>query len=139
MASTSNESLLAKPRASRGPSSDVFLAFAAKAVRTFSYGAIAPIFFAFCIEAGLSERRIGALLTAIMLGDLCITLWLTTRADVLGRRRTLTIGAVLKMLAAVAFVSTSNFWLLVMAGIVGVISTSGGEIGTRRAQGDRAE
>ena len=54
---------------------------------------------------------------------------LTTRADGLGRRATLIVGSFLKVVAAVAFVSSDQFVVLVLAGTVGVISTSGGEIG----------
>jgi hypothetical protein len=62
-------------------------------------------------------------------GDLLITLVLTTRADAIGRRATLVVGSLLKVVAAIAFVSSDRFAVLVLAGTVGVISTSGGEIG----------
>jgi MFS family permease len=95
----------------------------------FNYGAIAPVFFLYLTELSFSEQAIGALLTAILLGDLVITLYLSTRADGFGRRPTLVIASLLKVLAGVAFATTSNFWGLAVAGVVGVISTSGGEIG----------
>jgi MFS family permease len=65
----------------------------------------------------------------LQLGDLFITLYLSTRADAFGRRRTLVLGSLLKVLAGAAFASTASFPVLMAAGIVGVISTSGGEIG----------
>jgi predicted MFS family arabinose efflux permease len=58
-----------------------------------------------------------------------ITLYLSTRADGFGRRATLIIASLLKVLAGFAFAATSNFGVLAAAGVVGVISTSGGEIG----------
>ena len=58
-----------------------------------------------------------------------MTLFLSTRADRFGRRRTLFIGSVLKILAGVAFSFGTSYPVLLVAGIVGVISTSGGECG----------
>ena len=113
---------------------DAVVAFSTRTLRMFNYGAIAPVFFLFCIELGLSEQSTGGLITAILLGDLLVTLYLTTRADaLLGRRLTLVVGAVLKILAGAVFASTSNFYALVAAGIIGVISTSGGECGPFQA------
>lgn len=68
-------------------------------------------------------------MTGILFGDLLITLNLTTRADAFGRKYVLLIGALLKFGAGCAFALTDNFWILMIAGIIGVISTSGGEIG----------
>lgn len=78
---------------------------------------------------GLSELRTGALLTCILLGDLAVTLAMSTRADRFGRRRTLVAGAALKVLAGCVFGSSRSFGVLLAAGVVGVISTSGGECG----------
>ena len=108
---------------------DVVLSFLTRFLRMFSYGGIAPVFFLYLTELAFSEQSIGALLTAILLGDLVITLYLSTRADGFGRRPTLIIASLLKVLAGVAFAASSNFWGLAVAGVVGVISTSGGEIG----------
>ena len=38
------------------------------------------------------------MLTLTLVGDTAVSLWLTTRADRLGRRRTLLVGAILVML-----------------------------------------
>jgi MFS family permease len=46
-----------------------------------------------------------------------------------GRRRVLIAGAVLMIAAGLVFASTSTFWLLALAGTVGVISPSGNEVG----------
>lgn len=108
---------------------DGVLSFVTRALRMFNYGAIAPVFFLYLLELGYSEVSIGALLSAILVGDLVITLYLSTRADAFGRKRTLIIASALKVLAGAAFASTSSFPALAAAGVVGVISTSGGEIG----------
>ena len=78
---------------------DRWLCFAARFMRMYAYGAIAPVFFLYCLKLGFGPQQTGLLLTGILIGDLCITLFLTTRADRFGRRRTLVIGSALKILA----------------------------------------
>jgi MFS family permease len=79
--------------------------------------------------AGLSDSRIGLLLTLILAGDIAVSLFLTTQADRFGRRRSLVIGAILMAGAGVAFGMTHNLLLLAIAGTIGVISPSGNEVG----------
>jgi MFS family permease len=78
---------------------------------------------------GLSASQTGLLLTLTLVGDTVVSLYLTTRADRLGRRRMLIIGALLMTAAGVAFAWTRNFLVLVVAGTIGVISPSGNEVG----------
>lgn len=108
---------------------DAILLFAARSLRLFSYGSLTVCLLLYLGALGLSSSDVGVLLTAIFAGDLGITLWLTAHADRFGRKRTLLISAALKMAAGLAFSSTSSLFLLSVAGIVGVISPAGGEIG----------
>ena len=108
---------------------DNTLLFAARSLRLFSYGSLTVCLLLFLQAVGLSAQEVGILLTAIFVGDLGITLWLTNNADKFGRRRTLLISAALKALAGMSFSSTSSLTLLAIAGIFGVISPAGGEIG----------
>lgn len=78
---------------------------------------------------GFSDRQIGLLLSLTLAGDAIISLWITTSADRLGRRRMLLLGAILMALSGAAFIATRNPVLLMIAAIVGVISPSGTEIG----------
>ncbi|HEX3582194.1 MAG TPA: MFS transporter, partial [Thermoanaerobaculia bacterium] len=64
-----------------------------------------------------------------LIGDVIVSLYLTTHADRLGRRRTLVAGAVLMAGAAAVFAMTHDFWLLLIAATIGVISPSGNEVG----------
>ncbi len=83
----------------------------------------------YLVGVGLSEPHIGMLLTLTLVGDTLVSLYLTTRADRLGRGRVLIVGALLMAAAGIAFASTSSFWLLLVAGTIGVISPSGNEVG----------
>ncbi len=105
------------------------LLFATRFVRLFAYGALSVVLVFYLVGRGLSEARTGLLLTATLMGDTVVSLFLTTRADRIGRRRMLIIGAALMAAAGVVFASTSNWWLLLLAGTIGVISPSGHEVG----------
>ena len=109
--------------------SDRFLLFSARCLRMFAYGFLAIILALYLKELGFSEGKIGLLLTLTLLGDIPVSLLLTTFADRIGRKRTLVIGAVLMLFAGIVFVSTGTFWLLLLAATVGVISPSGYEVG----------
>jgi MFS family permease len=109
--------------------SNIILLFSTRIIRLFCYGFLSVVLALYLSEAGLTEGQIGLLFTLTLVGDAVITLWLTTSADRLGRKRTLILGALLMSGAGVAFVLTRNFILLIIAAIIGVISPSGNEIG----------
>jgi len=108
---------------------DQRLLFATRSVRLFGYGLVSVILVLYLAEAGLDGSRVGALLTLTLVGDAAISLWMTTRADRLGRKRMLLAGAGLMLLAAAVFAATRDFWLLCLAATIGVISPSGNEVG----------
>src|SRR5438477_2503965 len=105
------------------------LLFITRSVRLFAYGALAVILVVYLTSLGLSASQTGLLLTLTLVGDTVVSLYLTTRADRLGRRRMLILGALLMTAAGVAFAWTRNFLVLVVAGTIGVISPSGNEVG----------
>ena len=108
---------------------DTRILFSTRVLRLFGYGFLSVILALYLGQLGLSEVRIGLLLTLTLLGDTVISLWITTNADRIGRRRMLMAGAVLMILAAVLFAVTRNFYLLLLAATIGVISPSGNEVG----------
>ncbi len=108
---------------------DVALLFGARSVRLFAYGALSVVLALYLSDAGLTEAQIGLIFTLTLAGDAGISLWITTTADRIGRKRMLILGAGLMILAGVVFSITGNILLLMIAAIVGVISPSGNEIG----------
>src|SRR5205814_2574389 len=108
---------------------DGWLLFLARFIRLFAYGSLSVVLVFYLIGLGLSEAQTGMLLTLTLVGDTVVSLYLTTRADRIGRRRMLIIGAILMAAAGLAFASTRNFVFLVVAGTIGVISPSGNEVG----------
>jgi MFS family permease len=105
------------------------LLFSTRAVRMFGYGLASVVLVLYLAALGLPDPVIGLLLTMTLLGDAAISLWLTTHADRVGRRRVLFVGALLMCLAGVGFASSSAFPVLVLAATIGVISPSGNEVG----------
>jgi len=95
----------------------------------FAYGSLSVILVFYLIGLGLSEAQVGLVLTLTLVGDVIVSLYLTTRADRIGRRRMLIVGSILMAAAGLAFASTSNLLFLVIAGTIGVISPSGNEVG----------
>lgn len=108
---------------------DTILLFATRIVRLYAYGFLSVVLALYLAEVGLAEAQIGLLLTLTLAGDASVTLWITTTADRIGRRRMLLLGASLMILAGGVFLITRNPILLMLAAIVGVISPSGNEIG----------
>jgi MFS family permease len=93
------------------------------------YGALGLILVLYLGAAGLDAAQIGLLLALTLAGDTVISLWLTTHADTLGRRRTLVIGALLMTAAGAVFAGSTGFIVLLFAATIGVLSPSGAEVG----------
>src|ERR1700716_3128313 len=109
--------------------SDGWLLFLTRFVRLFAYGSLSVVLVFYLVGLGLPEAQTGLLLTATLVGDTVVSLYLTTRADRIGRRRMLVVGAILMAAAGVAFAFTTNLVFLIIAGTIGVISPSGNEVG----------
>jgi hypothetical protein len=98
--------------------------------------------------------QIGLLFSLTLVGDLVVSLLLTSVGDSVGRKRIMAsgeagpriiragqlqarlmmvrfaaAGAVLHASAGLIFASYSNYYLLLLASVIGVISPAGGEIG----------
>ena len=108
---------------------DVPLLFAARTARLFAYGLLSVVLVLFLASAGLSESQIGFLLTCTLLGDTAVSLWITTSADRVGRKRMLLLGAVLVIVTGAVLASTRSFIVLLMTCTLGVLSPSGNEVG----------
>lgn len=108
---------------------DVWLLFGTRIVRLFAYGSLSVGLALYLAAVGLTDAQIGLLLTLTLVGDTLVSLWLTTRADRFGRRRTLLIGALLMIAAGLVFAISDVFVVLLVAATIGVISPSGNEVG----------
>jgi len=108
---------------------DIVLLFSARIVRMFAYGFISVTLALYLSATGLSPAEVGAILSATLIGDIFVSLWVTMIADHMGRKRMLLLGSLLMMLAGLVFLLTTNPLLITLAAIIGIVSPSGGEIG----------
>lgn len=108
---------------------DLALLFSSRALRLFGYGFLSVNLALYLSELGVPEAAVGAILSLTLLGDVVLSLLITTSADRLGRRRMLRLSALLLVFAGVVLASTDNLWLIAVAALVGVLSPSGNEVG----------
>ena len=121
--------MIKSPQSLRTLTPDGRLLFTTRIARLFAYGFLSVVLVLYLVQVGLTTTQIGLLLTFTLLGDTAISLWLTTSADRIGRRRMLLVGAGLMVFAGVLFALTNDLVLLVLAATIGVISPSGNEVG----------
>jgi MFS family permease len=105
------------------------LLFATRVLRMFGYGFLAVVLVLYLAALGIEAALIGVILTVTLLGDTVISLWLTTSADRIGRRRVLVAGSLLMVGAGIVFAFTSWVPVLILAATIGVISPTGNEVG----------
>ena len=108
---------------------DFVLLFVTRILRMFSYGMLSLIFFDNLLYKGLTTDQSSWIQSGIVFGDVLVSLVLTTQADRIGRINTLMFGSLLKLLTGLCYAESDNAIILVVSGILGVISVSGGEIG----------
>ena len=112
---------------------DIYIILLSRFLRMFAYGIAALVLGIFLWTAGNKGTQIGNFLTLTLLGDAVISYFLTLMADRIGRRRVLIIGSLLMTMAGTIFAFTKNYYLLLFAAIVGVISPGAHEVGPFRA------
>ncbi|KAM3547404.1 hypothetical protein MY1884_009580 [Beauveria asiatica] len=112
---------------------DIKLLCLQRFVRLFAYGVTTLILVAYLQALGHSRTRIGLFMTLTLAGDVIISFFLTLFADRLGRRSILSLGALLMAGSGAVFALCSNYWVLLLAAVLGVISPAGNEIGPFRA------
>jgi MFS family permease len=108
---------------------DVPVLFTTRVLRLFAYGFLSVVLVLYLSASGLTDHQIGLLLTLTLVGDAAVSLFITTSADRVGRRRMLVAGAALMVFAGVLFGVTTSFLPLLVGATLGVISPSGNEVG----------
>ncbi|KAK9321502.1 major facilitator superfamily domain-containing protein [Lipomyces orientalis] len=112
---------------------DIHLLCFQRFIRMFAYGQVTIIFALFFEALGIQQDKTGLFMTSTLLGDVVISFFLTLVADRIGRRKILAAGAILMGMSGITFSYSTNYWVLLAAAIIGVISPSGNEIGPFRA------
>jgi predicted MFS family arabinose efflux permease len=101
---------------------DVKILCAQRFIRLFAYGGSTLVLVAYLRELGVSTTRVGLFMTLTLVGDIIISFMLALFADGVGRRVVLALGAILMTASGIVFATSSNYWILLTAAILGVIS-----------------
>lgn len=112
---------------------DVYIIILARYLRMYAYGSVALVLALYFRAQGLADAQIGLFMTLTLLGDVVVSLLLTLVADRIGRRRILMLGALGMSISGAVFAVCTEYWVLLLAAVVGVVSPSGNEIGPFRA------
>lgn len=111
-------------------SRNLVLLFLSRIVRMHAFGMTSVMLALYLARRGMGTAAVGLLFTLALLTDAALTLFLSSRADVWGRRRTLVFGGFLMLLAGALLALGGQSWWLVFLGItLGVISPGGNEVG----------
>lgn len=86
-------------------SRDVVILFLCRGFRMFIFGLSGLVLVLYLSDLGLSDRAIGLLLNATLIGDAAISIFVVSHADSFGRRKMLVIGCLLKILGAASMAS----------------------------------
>ncbi|KAJ9355781.1 hypothetical protein DTO027B9_3935 [Paecilomyces variotii] len=105
----------------------------ARTCRMFAFGAASLIIALFLSTLEFTDFQIGLFMTLTLAGDVVLSLSLSLVADRIGRRRVLLIGALMMAISGGIFAVAENYWILLGAAVVGVISATGGDFGPFRA------
>ncbi|EHY52545.1 hypothetical protein HRR83_006962 [Exophiala dermatitidis] len=112
---------------------NAYLIILARSCRMFAYGTNSLILAIFFSALNYSDHQIGAFMTLTLLGDVFLGTFLTLIADKVGRRKVLMAGSFLMVLSGAIFAFFENFWILLLAAVLGVISVTGGDFGPFRS------
>ncbi|UKZ75605.1 hypothetical protein TrVFT333_003293 [Trichoderma virens FT-333] len=112
---------------------DAWLIILARTCRMFAFGGTSLIMALFFNTLGFSDPQLGLFMTMTLAGDSVLSFVLTFMADSLGRRRVFFGAGLLMAVCGLVFFYFENFWILLLAAVIGVVSASGGDFGPFRA------
>jgi MFS family permease len=108
-------------------SADGWRILAAKALRSFAFGLNAVVLGLYLATLEMEPGLIGLVLSAALAGTLALTVLIALWGDRIGRRRLLTTGGTLMLLAAAIPVVGANPVLLVLIGLSGMVAVTSNE------------
>ncbi len=111
-----------------GATSDAAVLLHTRALRALGDGTISVILAAYLTTIGLSDVRIGIVVSMTLLGSAALTLVVGLRGHAYPRRRLLSIVAVLMVATGVGFATFTSFWPLAVIGLIGTLNPSGGDV-----------
>ena len=108
-------------------SKDGKLLLSARIVRAFSYGFLSIVLAIYLKSIGFNEILIGAILSATLVNSVVFTMLASLYADRFGRRKILTLYAVMMAVSGTIFLMTDNYLALIIAAFIGTVNVTGSE------------
>jgi predicted MFS family arabinose efflux permease len=99
-----------------------------RGLRAVGDGLVSIVLAAYLTAVGLSDVRIGIVVTATLLGSAALTLAVGLRAHAYPRRRLLRLVSLLMIATGVGFAAFTNFWPFALIGLIGTMNPSGGDV-----------
>ncbi len=99
-----------------------------RAIRGFSDGFVSITLAVYLDNLGFGAARIGAIITATLLGSALLTIVAGIYATRLGGRRTLLAACLLMTLTGIGFAAVTGFWPLMLVAFVGTLNPSAGDV-----------
>lgn len=103
-------------------SRDLKLLILLRFIRLVGYGGTTFVLALYLSALGFPDSQIGLFMTLTLVGDLAISSMLTYVGDRMGVRLTAIIGALCMCVGGAAFACVENYWLLLLASVIGVIN-----------------
>lgn len=101
--------------------SDTKIIILQRFIRFFAFGGSTIVLVLYLHEHDIPASQIGLFMSLTFVGDI-ISFGLSLVADGIGRKHVLAIGALMMAFSGFAFATSGNFWVLLLAGVVGIIS-----------------
>jgi MFS family permease len=99
-----------------------------RSLRAFADGYVSLLLPIYLRVLGLSPLRVGAIVTATLLGSGLLTVWVGLRAHRHDYRQLLLLATALMAGTGVGFAALTNFWPLCVVAFVGTLNPSGGDV-----------
>lgn len=105
------------------------LLLAANIARMFSFGFLSIILAIYLTHVGYNELYTGIIITATLVSGSFFTLFASIYGDRIGRRKTLMLFAGLMSISGAIFAFTTDYYLLLLAALIGFINPTGVNFG----------
>jgi predicted MFS family arabinose efflux permease len=99
-----------------------------RALRALGDGIVSVILTGYLTAVGLSDLRIGIVVTVTLLGSAGLTLAVGLRAHAYPRRRLLRFVSLLMVATGIGFAAFTEFWPLALVGLIGTLNPSAGDV-----------
>ena len=111
----------------RGASKDAIRILAARGMRGFGDGFVAPLLPIYLLDLGFSAFAIGAIVSGTLVGTAVLTLWIGLVANRRSLRRLLLVASLLMAATGAGFAVTTAFWPLLIIAFVGTMNPTSGD------------